>query len=157
MGTEIERKFLIQEIPSEVTALTGRQMRQGYLAIASDGGECRIRQCEDEFTMTVKQGKGLTRSEEEIFISESLFNELWPLTDSRRIEKTRICLPMGGVTIEIDLYRGTLEGLQVAEIEFPDETTAMAWTPPVWFGKDVTEDSAYKNQNLALRGISDGH
>jgi adenylate cyclase len=150
MGTEIERKFLIQEIPPEVASLPGRRMRQGYLAVAADGGECRIRHCEGECTLTVKQGKGLKRTEDEMLISESLFDQLWPLTEHRRIEKVRRCLPTDSLTIEIDQYEGALEGLHVAEIEFPDETTAAAWHPPMWFGPEVTNDPKYKNQQLAL-------
>ena len=35
-----------------------------------------------------------------------------------------------GLTAEIDLYDGELEGLVTAEIEFPDEETALAYDRP---------------------------
>ena len=152
MGKEIERKFIIHELPPEAGSLPGSRMRQGYLAIAADGGECRIRQCEGECTLTVKQGKGLKRTEDEMLISTSLFDQLWPLTEHRLIEKVRCCLPTDSLKIEIDQYEGVLEGLHIAEIEFPDETTANDWIPPAWFGQEVTDDPAYKNQQLALHG-----
>jgi CYTH domain-containing protein len=46
-----------------------------------------------------------------------VFETLWPLTEGRRIEKTRYELPHGDVTIELDEFGGDLEGLLLAEAE----------------------------------------
>ena len=36
----------------------------------------------------------------------------------------------------------------MAEVEFPTEEAALAFTPPDWFGEDVTDDSRYHNSNM---------
>jgi CYTH domain-containing protein len=95
----------------------------------------------------------MVRVEEEIPIEAERFAALWPLTEGRRIDKVRHYVPLdGGLEAELDVYAGALEGLLTAEIEFPSEAAAGAFFPPPWLGRDVTGDSAYANQTLALRG-----
>jgi CYTH domain-containing protein len=153
MAIEIERKFLVSSLPEGLDGNPHSLLEQGYLAVAPDGGEVRIRRQKDACTLTVKQGSGLARREEEIVITESIFDSLWPATEDRRLEKVRYFLPAGDLTIELARYRGALDGLVVAEVEFSSEESAAAWTPPSWFGREVTDDSSYKNQSLALHGL----
>jgi CYTH domain-containing protein len=56
------------------------------------------------------------------------------------------------VTIELDVFRGGLSGLCVAEVEFPSEEEAAAFSPPDWFGREVTDDERFKNKSLARHG-----
>jgi CYTH domain-containing protein len=53
------------------------------------------------------------------------------------------------------VYSGALTGLMVAEVEFPSEEAARAFVPPAWFGREVTNDSRYKNRRLATEGLPD--
>jgi CYTH domain-containing protein len=39
------------------------------------------------------------------------------------------------------------------EVEFPDEKTALLFTPPDWFGQEVTQDKRYTNGSLSKFGI----
>lgn len=160
MAIEVERKFLILTLPVGFEKFPHALLLQGYLAIASDGAEVRIRQQGDDYVLTVKQGVGLARRENEIGITAEIFNSLWLATAGRRIEKVRYRIPAGDQTIELDHYKGVLEGLAVAEVEFAAREAAEAWAPPSWFGPEVTNMSAYKNQSLALYGrpnsIADG-
>lgn len=150
-GTEIERKFLLDALPDDLP--DGEAIDQGYLAIMDDGLEVRIRRRAGRCTLTVKQGKGAVRAEEELDIEPDRFERLWPLTAERRVEKTRHVVPWeGGLAIEVDVYAGALEGLLVAEVEFASPDAADAFAPPAWFGADVTEDGRYKNAALATRG-----
>ena len=77
----------------------------------------------------------------------------------RAIEKTRYRLPAGdglvidGLVIELDVYAGSLSGLQVAEVEFGDEDAARRFRPPAWFGREVTDDDRFKNRSLAVDGL----
>ena len=57
-----------------------------------------------------------------------------------------------GLSIELDVYQERLDGLMTAEVEFASEDESRAYSPPSWFGADVTADSRYKNKNLALHG-----
>jgi len=155
---EIERKFLVPTAPDGLGAHPSTAIEQGYLAIDGDGTEVRIRRRDGASTMTVKSGGGRTRAEEELPLDDATFERLWPLTDGRRIEKVRHVIPTGtpGVEIELDTYRGDLDGLVVAEVEFAGEAEADAFEPPAWFGPEVTDDKRYKNQRLAVEGRPDG-
>jgi CYTH domain-containing protein len=62
----------------------------------------------------------------------------------------------GGLTAELDVYGGALEGLLTAEIEFPSEAAARAFAPPPWLGEEVTGDATYANQNLATLSSAPG-
>jgi adenylate cyclase len=113
----------------------------------------RVRRRDGETWLTVKAGGGRVRVEEEIEIEADRFERLWPLTEGRRIEKTRYEIDAGdGLVIELDVYKGDLEGLVVAEVEFESEEAADAFAPPDWVARDVTEDARYKNQRLATSG-----
>ncbi len=150
---EIERKFLVREPPPGREQSPSTRIEQGYLAIADDGTEVRVRRRAGATTLTVKGGSGRSRSEEEIAIDAERFARLWPLTEGRRLEKTRHLIPMGAdLTIELDVYSGALTGLMVAEVEFDSEDAADAFEPPEWFGPEVTDDARFKNQKLACDG-----
>ena len=150
---EIERKFLVPEAPADLDRHPSTAIEQGYLAIADDGTEVRIRRRDGSATLTVKGAGGRSRVEEELEIDEERFERLWPLTDGRRIEKTRYEIPADdGLTIELDVYGGALAGLVVAEIEFDSEATADAFSASDWLGREVTDDERYKNQRLASEG-----
>jgi len=149
---EIERKFLVAgDVPS--ASAEPVEIEQGYLAVARDGGaEVRLRRKGDATVLTVKRGEGRTRAEEEVPIDEEGFAALWPMTEGRRLEKTRFVIADDGLEIELDVFGGELEGLQIAEVEFPDERTADAFEPPDWFGAEVTGKPDYLNESLATDG-----
>jgi adenylate cyclase len=152
--TEIERKFLVEDAPPDLSNHPSSEIRQGYLAVDGDGTEVRVRSRDDTAVLTVKQGAGRSRAEVEIEIERELFERLWPLTDGRRVEKRRYVIPGGdGTTIEVDVYEGPLAGLVVAEVEFEGDERADAFEPPSWFAREVTDDPGFKNQSLAREGL----
>ena len=153
--TEIERKFLVREMPN-LDGAKGDEVVQGYLAVDRDGTEVRLRRIGDCYFETVKTGAGLRRGEYETAITQEQFTVLWPATEGRRLEKTRYELEFQGHTLYLDIYLGSLNGLKVAEVEFDSEGESSLFTPPDWFGKEITEDSAYKNRNLATKGMPEG-
>ncbi|MDQ6779016.1 MAG: CYTH domain-containing protein [Actinomycetota bacterium] len=150
---EIERKYLIPAPPPDLEHFPSSRIEQGYVAIDPAGTEVRVRRRSDETTLTVKGGRGRSRAEEELAIEPQTFVRLWELSAGRSLEKTRYELPAdGGLTIELDVYAGRLEGLITAEVEFPSPDAADRFVPPPWFGEEVTDDDAYKNQRLAVDG-----
>jgi CYTH domain-containing protein len=152
-GFEVERKWLVEEPPAEALAGAGDQIDQGYLAIAGDGTEVRLRRRGQRCFLTAKSGGGLVRSEREVEISREQFDVLWPATEGRRLEKLRRVLDGGDrARIELDVYAGALSGLVTAEVEFVDADAAAGFDPPDWFGREVTDDAAYRNQRLAVEG-----
>ena len=66
MNQEIERKFLLKQLPPHFEQLKGAPMEQGYLAIEPQGNQVRLRKKGDTVSLTVKRGEGLVRDEHEI-------------------------------------------------------------------------------------------
>jgi CYTH domain-containing protein/8-oxo-dGTP pyrophosphatase MutT (NUDIX family) len=153
-GVEIERKWLVPDPPrDELEEAAKDRIEQGYLAVGGDEEpEVRVRRRAGKTLLTVKSGGGLVRVEEEISIEERSFENLWPLTEGRRVEKTRHLVPYGDHTVEVDVYEGDLDGLVVAEVEFPSIAASAAFEAPGWLGEEVTEDRRYRAKNLAVDG-----
>jgi adenylate cyclase len=150
---EIERKFLVDE-PPELSGGEFSEIEQGYLALADDegGAEVRLRRRGEKRTLTVKSAGAEVREEEEIELDAEGFDRLWRLTEGRRLGKRRYLIEHGELEIELDVYTGGLEGLMVAEVEFPDEDAAREFDPPKWFGDEVTGKREYLNETLATKG-----
>ncbi|CUH75361.1 hypothetical protein TRM7557_00348 [Tritonibacter multivorans] len=153
---EIERKFLVQKLPP-LSGAVSAVVRQGYVTRPEDSVSLRLRQKGDTYFLTVKDGEGMVRAERETEISKAQFTLFWPLSEGRRLEKTRWTglLPTGEV-FELDLFQGPLAGLCLVEVEFDSPEAAAAFQPPEWFGRDVTEDPAFGNRALAAAGLPKG-
>jgi len=150
---EVERKYLLAERPEWLQTHESGRLEQGYLALDPAGAEVRVRRKGAKHVLTVKTGAGLARGEEEVELAAADFDRLWPLTEGRRVVKTRYLVPLdGGLTAEVDVYEGALDGLLTAEVEFADEAAARAFAAPAWMGEDVTGDQRYANQRLATDG-----
>jgi len=151
MSQEIEKKFLLSSLP--VGVANPVVIKQGYLSVGDP--EVRVRQKGKKFFATAKSGEGLVRDEAEEEISSAVFNILWPATAGARVKKVRYSLVgLDGLTWEIDLYTGALEGLIIAEVEMASATVdpKMPRAIKAVFIADVTCNSAYKNKNLAVKG-----
>jgi adenylate cyclase len=149
---EIERKFRLHDVPPDLQ--DGARLRQAYLAVDGDV-EVRVRDTSGTFVLGVKGGRGLERTEVETEIDAATFDELWRLAEARRIDKTRYHVPTDGHTAEIDVYTGSLAGLIVAEVEFSSRQEAEAFSPPSWFGDELTGDARWSNAALAAHGTPD--
>jgi CYTH domain-containing protein len=154
---ETERKFILPEAPPSGQLGAGIHLRQGYLA-EEDTVEVRVRITPADATLTVKAGKGMSRTEVDVPIAIEQAEALWPHTVGRRIDKTRYRValddPLTHVA-EVDLYAGALAGLCVVEVEFDSETEAAAFVPPGWFGRELTGQPGWSNAALARHGRPD--
>jgi len=156
-GLEVERKFLLSELPAQARGAAAQTISQGYLAFGADGSEVRLRRAGQRRTLTAKRGRGMVRGEAEIELGERQFELLWPLTEGRRLEKVRHRVPLAdGLVAEIDVYGAAMAGLVVGEVEFPDEQSARAFSPPPWLGEEVTGDERYSARVLATEGPPTG-
>lgn len=153
MSSEIERKFLLGELPDWLAERDGERISQGYLT-NGEGPEIRLRRADERTLLTVKTGAGEVREELEVELDPYLFRTLWPLTAGRRLTKVRLREPLGGGrTAEVDVYAEQLTGLVVGEVEFSSTEESRAFAPPAWLGKEITGDQRYANRELAM---SDG-
>jgi adenylate cyclase len=153
MASEIERKFLLSEPPDWLSRCRAVRIEQGYLAIERDA-EVRLRRRDEERLLTVKRGHGEVREEIEIALDAGQFDALWPLTESRRLRKTRWMVPLegGDLTAEVDVFEDELAGLVVGEVEFDSEAASRSFEAPGWLGEEITGEERYAGQTLALRG-----
>jgi CYTH domain-containing protein len=144
---ERERTVLVDVLPSELGPPT--PIDQGYLAV--DGHvQVRVRRAGDRHTLTVKEGGGRDRTEVEVDIGPEVFDELWPITQRRQLRKDRYRVALDdGLTAEVDVYQGRLDGFRVVEVEFDEDHDPDAFEPPAWFGREVTGDSRYGNIALS--------
>lgn len=152
MTLEIEKKFLVNVFPEIENNTNKNEILQGYV-IAKDKLELRLRKKSGKCYQTIKTGEGLIRGEYEIEITTEQFDILWPLTENKRIEKTRYDIYHNGFLIELDVYKGSLAGLITAEVEFDSESQIKNFKTPEWFGEDITLDKRYKNRSLASIGL----
>jgi len=158
---EIERKFTVKALPEKLGSYKHVEIRQCYLSFGDEKAlERRLRQTHDgknsRYYLTEKGQGTLSRTENEREISSEEYFKMYREALTGDIEKTRYYIPLGGaLTAELDIYHGALSGLFTVEVEFSDERDAIEFVPPSWFGKDITEDSGFKNKCLARFGIPD--
>ena len=145
---EIERKYLVTAPPSDYHTWEAVQMEQAYLCTER---VVRVRRENDSYVLTYKSKGLLAREEYNLPLTKESYLHLREKADGVLISKTRYLLPLTGtdLTIELDVFDAPYEGLYLAEVEFPDEASANAFVPPVWFGKDVTYSSDYHNSTLS--------
>lgn len=163
---EIERKYLIKRFPGKPGDYKTKQIEQGYL---NRDPVLRIRKSNDRFIFTYKQKKpvnsstALCNEEIESELTEEAYIHLRTKVDNHLITKTRYLIPLGPhscigadgnaceyrLTGELDVFHGILEGLMFIEVEFPSIEAADSFTPPDWFGEDVSADKRYRNGHLS--------
>jgi CYTH domain-containing protein len=145
---EIERKYLVRELP-DLSCTPFAQIEQAYI---SRDPVIRIRQMDDRYYLTVKAmgDVAIMREEYETEITFEQYESLQEKVESRIIKKTRYFIPFDTYTIELDIF-DNIE-LILAEVEFADIESAHGFTPPDWFGKDVSSDYRYSNSYLAYNG-----
>lgn len=153
---EIERKFLLNDFVKQIilsNKLQPHQLKQYYVKVGDV--EERYRRQDDLYFHTIKRrvDDGLQRDEIETECTQDDFEANKHHIVGDIIEKDRHVLPYGGYKIEIDIYRGALEGLIIGEVEFPTKEEADAFIPPDFFGIEITWDKRYKNQSLAINGL----
>lgn len=152
---EIERKFLVKELPAHLEQYPHVEIEQGYLCTSPT---LRIRRAGDVYWLTVKEkvftaSSAIHNREEEFQLSADKYLMLKGKCDGFMVEKTRYKIPLqtstGMLTAELDIFHGKHEGLRIVEVEFPTTAEAEAFVKPTWFGEDVSSCPEYRNSWLA--------
>ncbi len=143
---EIERKYLLKKQPEDLDTYRHRHLEQGYLCTAP---VVRIRKDDDRYELTYKSGGMMVRQEYNLLLTKDSYEHLKKKIDGRLITKKRYMIPYEKYMIELDVFENDLAPLVLAEVEFETEEEANSFTPPEWFGKDVTFSKAYHNSVLS--------
>ena len=143
---EIERKFLINELPKDLELYPCHSLEQGYL---STNPVVRIRKNDDKYELTYKGDGCMVREEYNLPLTEEAYLHLREKIDGRLITKKRYLIPYKSYTIELDIFANDLKPLVLAEVEFASEEEAKAFVGPDWFAEDVTFSKLYHNSYLS--------
>lgn len=148
---EIERKFLIDTLPTDLSNYPFHQLEQGYLCTKP---VVRIRREDNNYYLTYKSKGLMVREEYNLPLTKEAYEHLLSKVDGILISKKRYLIPLPeNLTIELDIFEGKLAPLILAEVEFDTEDTANAFIPPKWFGKDVTYSTEYHNSTLSRKKL----
>jgi Uncharacterized protein conserved in bacteria len=155
-GMEIEKKFLLREMPEHLERWEKRELEQGYLCVRPT---LRIRKSDEAYILTYKGKQGTEgidldaqiSQEVEMPLTEEAYLHMREKVDGHMIAKTRYLIPLpDGHTGELDVFHGSLEGLHFIEVEFASPEDAESFCPPSWFGENVSKDERYTNSYLAF-------
>lgn len=163
-GLEIERKYLLERLPPpELLRALGAvptRIEQVYLSRAAGAGVGgrRIRRLYGPdgtgYRYTEKRHlHGIVREEREHEIDAATFRRLLAEADPARrpIHKTRHVFYHRGSRLELDVFEGRLAGLVILEVELDHEEERPAIPDELGPYREVSEDPAYLNWNLAAR------
>ncbi len=144
---EIERKFIPKKLPDNLEQYPYHEIEQGYLCT---NPVVRIRKMDHSYFLTYKSSGMMAHEEYEMTLSEEGYAHLRKKTDGIIITKRRYLLPLDAShKIELDIFSGGLAGICLAEVEFASIEEAENFTPPEWFGTDVTYDKRYHNSEMS--------
>lgn len=155
---EIEKKYLVKHLPSDLEKYESVEIEQAYLCTDPT---LRIRRKGSKYIFTYK--KRVDKSDDKINVADEIESEidfdsymhLFKKADGNPIHKTRYIIPYDGYNIELDVFHGGREGFCLAEVEFLSIEDSHDFTPPDWFGDDVSGDIRYTNSYMALHEISE--
>ncbi len=157
---EIEKKYRVIQIPENLDQFEAFEIEQCYL---STRPVLRIRKKNDDYILTYKnrdskECKEITdvcvAQEVELPLTSQAYCHLKEKADGIPIRKTRYCIPYESYRIELDVFHDAYEGMYLAEVEFPSVEESRRFSPPNWFGEDVSGDYHYTNSYLALKNNS---
>lgn len=148
MSKEIERKFLVKEMPDVVGLHRSRLER--YFLYIGEGIELRIQTNGNWYKLQRKSSVSETeRDTEEIKLSAAEFEQLKKIAISS-IQRESYHLADSPKT-DIRMYGGIFDGLVRVEFEFISQEELATFTPPNWVGAEITGTSlARDSQLLAL-------
>ena len=149
---EIERKYLIKDIntlPINFKDYPHHEIEQAYL---NTEPVIRVRRQDDAYYLTYKSKGLMAREEYNLPLNKISYEHLLEKVDGNILTKTRYEIPLNDhLTIELDIFHGKFKGLILAEVEFPSMEEAENFTPPEYFGEDVTFSTEYHNSTLSQK------
>jgi CYTH domain-containing protein len=146
--TEIERRLLLAGVPDGSEVLVVNEIDDRYL----DGTRLRLRRMAQvggptALKLTQKlpapDGHGRQGALTTLYVSEDEYAALAVLPVAT-LSKTRLSIAPYGV----DVFRGHLEGLHLAEVEFESVQDAVAFRPAAFCHAEVTADRRFTGGEL---------
>ena len=156
---EIERKYLLNRSILEFLdqiSTSHKKITQFYIK-ATANKSVRFRKYGSQYYKCIKYGTGGVREEIEEEVSRNAYKESLKKRIGRSIKKIRYLFTLDSYEYSVDVYKKPFADLYVMEVEFESITAYENFDLPsvlkMYVEKEVTEDEAYKNKNLALFGL----
>ncbi len=162
---EIERKFLIKTLPTDLEQYPFLHIEQAYLNV---NPVVRVRKEDENYYMTYKGNGMMAREESNLPLNREAYYHLRDKADGNIISKRRYLIPLEhpgfkegapkppddySLTIEVDVFDAPFAPLVMAEVEFWSKRAAEAFCPPDWFGEEVTYCKEYHNSYMAMQKL----
>ncbi len=148
---EIEKKWRVSDLPGTLSGYECIDMEQAYL---NEHPTVRIRRENDAYFLTYKgiSDSDISHTEYNLPLTKEAFDHMLPKCDGRIIRKKRYRIPLddGTLCAELDIFDEPFAPLMIVEVEFSSVEEAEAFTPPEWFGEDVSYDRRFKNAVMAI-------
>lgn len=145
MKNEIERKFLVNELPDLMSK--EKVSYERYFLFSDNGVELRVQRKENKFELERKvKISDVERTREKIEISEAEFDLLKSLANISIIRDSYKISDAPDISIKV--YHGKYEGLVRAEVEFDSIEELEKFEAPEWFGKEITHSPLVRDAEL---------
>ena len=151
---EVERRFLVENIDGiDLSQFEKKEIEQYYLyrdkIVSVRKRKLVMPNGDTHYIHTVKYKLGENKfpEEYEVELTKEQYEALEVTDLTKHIEKDRYIIPVNHFegyekystpVIELDIFKGYLEGLIFAEIEFSDENIARNFVPMPWFDVELT-------------------
>jgi len=145
MSNEIERKFLISQMP-DLSNFESVIYERYY--IYRDGTiEMRVQKKGEQYEIERKEMISELRAiKTKMVISKPEFEKLKELGMEAIIREGYFTSSNPDVSIKI--YHGKFEGLNKVEVEFASEEEAKAFQIPTWYGEEITDSIISRDSKL---------
>ena len=146
-GTEIERKFLLTNIPDQDLLAPIRYER--YFLYVDKDTEIRIQKKANRYELERKgrQASGsFTFQKQKLQITQAEFQKLRQLCNRSIIRDSYVLKEHPNITIKV--YQSDYQGLIRAEIEFESEAQAKGFIAPEWMGVEITNTPLSRDSQL---------
>ena len=158
MEIELERTFLIKDIPAGLEKCRSIEIVDIYIPKSAEHPILRIRKRGDVFEITKKypvSGRDSSEQEEHtISLAADEFESLAQV-EGKRFRKLRYFYPFGGRVAEVDSYQDELAGLIVVDFEFDSPEEKNNFGMPNFCLADVTQDEEIAGGMLAGKKYAD--
>lgn len=154
---ECERKFLLLNDSWKNEVSSVHKLHQAYLCMDPSKWQMRVRIDDEQGWLTIK-GPRINGSNPEFEYPISLLDasRLWNCIDGPRLSKIRSLVHTSYGKWEIDEFLDpVISHITQAEIEVP--FIDFPFEKPLWIGDEVTYDSQYRNDVLALKVFEGSH
>jgi CYTH domain-containing protein len=154
---EIELTFLVTRLP-DLSSCKRKEMRDVYFPASALHPVLRVRQKDDSYEFTKKTqldpNDASTQQEENVRLTKVEFDAL-AQGAGKEVVKTRYFYPYQDVTLEIDVFKGALQGLVLVDVEFPSQAARDAFVAPDFCAADVTQEEFIAGGMLAGKRYDD--